>query len=347
MHREFSGSVMTANGVFIIAEVAQAHDGSLGILHSYIDAVAGTGADAIKFQVHIAEAESSEYEPFRVPFTLVDKSRFDYWKRTGFSREQWAGIKSHCERAGLEFIASPFSVAAAKLLDELGVRSFKVASGEIRNFLMLDYMARTGRELWISTGMSSYAEIQDTLDFLGSIKECGKRVLFQCTTAYPTPPEQVGLNVIAEMKERFGLPIGLSDHSGTVFAPLAAVSLGAEYLESHVVFDRRMFGPDSPASLTIDEFTQMVAGARFIETALCNPVNKHDASKYAELKGMFGKSLAVCRDKAAGTEITLDDLESKKPAGKGIPADEFRSVLGKRLKNGLSAGSFITRNDLS
>ena len=212
---------------------------------------------------------------------------------------------------------------------------------------MLDYMARTGRDLWISTGMSSYGEIRDTLDFLESIPGCGKRVLFQCTTAYPTPPEQVGLNVIAEMKEKFGLPVGLSDHSGAIFAPLAAVSLGAEYLESHVVFDRRMFGPDSPASLTIDEFAQMVAGARFIETAMRNPVNKHDASKYAELKEMFGKSLAVCRDLPAGSEIAQDDLESKKPAGKGIPAEEFRSVLGKRLKKDLSAGSFITRNDLS
>ena len=332
--------------VFIIAEVGQAHEGSLGILHSYIDAVAGTGVDAIKFQVHIAEAESSTYEPFRVPFSLVDKSRFDYWKRMSFSREQWAEIKSHCGRVGLEFIASPFSVAAAKMLDEMDVRIFKVASGEIRNYLMLDYMARTGRELWISTGMSSYQEIQETLNFLDSIKGCGKRVLFQCATSYPTPPEQVGLNVIAEMKEKFGLPTGLSDHSGTIYAPLAAVSLGAEYLESHVVFDRRMFGPDSPASLTVDEFTQMVAGVRFIEKAMCNPTNKHDASKYTKLKEIFGKSLAVCHDKLAGEEIIKDDLESKKPAGKGIPAEDFRAVLGKRLKKDLSAGSFITRNNL-
>lgn len=338
---------MATNQVFTIAEVAQAHDGSLGILHSYIDAVAGTGADAIKFQVHIAEAESSKYEPFRVPFSFVDKSRYDYWKRVSFSPEQWAEIKSHCEHAGLEFMASPFSVAAARLLDGLGVRCFKVASGEIRNYLMLDYMARSGRELWISTGMSSYREIQDCLDFLGSIEGCGRRVLFQCTTSYPTLPEHVGLNAIGEMKEKFGLPVGLSDHSGTVFAPLAAVALGAEFIECHVVFDRRMFGPDSPASLTIDEYRQMVAGVHFIGKALANPVNKHDASNYADLKEMFGKSLSISRDKAAGDEISRDDLESRKPAGKGIPAEEFASVLGKRLKRNLSAGSFVNRNDLS
>ena len=211
---------------------------------------------------------------------------------------------------------------------------------------MLDYMARTGRELWISTGMSSYQEIQETLNFLDSIKSCGKRVLFQCTTSYPTPPEQVGLNVLSEMKERFGLTVGLSDHSGTIFAPLAAASLGAEYIESHVVFDRRMFGPDTLASLTVDEFTQMVKGVRFIEKAMRNPTNKNDSSKFTDLKEIFGKSLAVCCDKAAGEKIIQDDLESKKPAGKGIPAEDFRLLLGKRLKKGLSAGSFITRNDL-
>ncbi len=297
--------------------------------------------------MHIAEAESSPDEPFRVPFSYVDKTRYDYWQRMGFTKEQWAEIKLHCERVGLEFLASPFSVSAARMLEAMDVTRFKVASGEVRNYLMLDYLARTGRDIWISTGMSSYEEIQETLDFVGAIKGCGKRVLFQCTTAYPTPPEQVGLNIIAEMKERFGIPVGMSDHSGTVFVPLAAVALGAKYVECHVTFDKRMFGPDTPASLTIDEFKQMVTGARLIERALDNPVDKHDASKFEGLKKMFGKSLAINRDVGAGEAIMQDDLESKKPAGKGIPAEDFRSVVGTRLKHALKAGAFVTRNDLS
>ena len=338
---------MVARQVFTVAEVGQAHDGSLGILHSYIGAVATTGADAIKFQVHIAEAESSQYEPFRVPFSFADKSRIDYWKRVGFSAAQWAEIKAHCEGEKLEFIASPFSVEAARLLHELDVRVFKVASGEIRNYLMLDYMARTGRELWISTGLSSYQEIQNTLDFLDSIQGCGRRILFQCTTAYPTPPEDVGLNVIGEMKERFGLPVGFSDHSGTIFVPLAAVCLGADHLESHVVFDRRMFGPDSKASLTIEDYTKMVEGVRFLEKALGSPVVKDDTSKYDQLRAVFGKSLGLSRDKRAGTTIEKEDLESRKPAGRGIPTEKFRSVIGRRLTKGLKAGAFLHESDLS
>ena len=177
--------------VKIVAEVAQAHDGSLGILHSYIDAAAAAGVDAVKFQVHIAEAESSPREPFRVPFSLVDQTRYAYWKRMSFTPEQWAGVKEHCERVGVEFLASPFSVQAARLLEGLGVRRYKIASGEVDDFLMLDFVGRTGKDLWISTGMSSYAEIDATMSFLRPFGN--KVVLLQCATVYPASPEHLGL----------------------------------------------------------------------------------------------------------------------------------------------------------
>ena len=127
--------------LFIIAEIAQAHDGSLGLLHSYIDALAETGVDAVKFQTHIAAAESSEFEQFRVPFSYVDKTRFDYWKRMEFTAEQWGGIKQHCENRGVEFISSPFSIAAVELLEKLNVKRYKIGSGEVSNTLLLDRIA--------------------------------------------------------------------------------------------------------------------------------------------------------------------------------------------------------------
>ncbi len=336
---------MESSNIYIIAEIAQAHDGSLGILHSYIDTVAETGADAIKFQVHIAEAESSSSEPFRVPFSYEDKTRYDYWKRMEFTFNQWTEIKEHCERVGLEFLASPFSVAAVQLLENLGVKRYKIASGEIRNYLLLEHVARTGKALLISTGMSNYKEITDALTFLDECGASQERVLFQCTTSYPTPPEQLGLNIIAELGNKFNLPVGLSDHSGTIFAPLAATSLGATHLECHVVFDKRMFGPDSPASLTLTEFSQMVDGVRFIEQALAHPVNKDDASRYDELKNMFGKSLAVSCSLTTGEQLTLDNLESKKPGDLGIPAEDFRQVLGKYVKHSVKAGEFLQWDD--
>src|SRR6187402_1590835 len=144
---------------YIIAEIGQAHEGSLGILYSYIDALATTGVDAVKFQMHIAEAESSGQEPFRVQFSLEDETRFDYWKRMGFSLEQWKGIKRHCETLGLDFICSPFSNLAVDWLEEMGVTQYKIGSGEVNNFLILEKIARTKKSVILSSGMSSYIEL--------------------------------------------------------------------------------------------------------------------------------------------------------------------------------------------
>lgn len=328
----------------IIIEIAQAHEGSLGILHSYIDAVSRTGADAIKFQTHIAQAESSEYEPFRVKFSYEDNTRFDYWERMSFTEAQWIGIKDHCEAVGLEFMSSPFSIEAVDMLDRMGMKRFKVASGEVNNFLMLEKMARTGKPILLSSGMSSYADLDAAIAFL---KEYGNELcIFQCTTAYPTAPEQVGLNVIPEMQQRYGLPVGLSDHSGKIYAALAAVTLGAAMIEVHAVFHKEMFGPDTKASLTLEEIKQMVEGIRFIETARNAPANKSDHTSFEELRKIFGKSLAVRKNLPAGHTLTFEDLEGKKPAGYGIHASEYRNVINRKLKKDITQYSFLTYEDL-
>jgi N,N'-diacetyllegionaminate synthase len=263
--------------IFIIAEIGQAHDGSLGILHSYIDAIAATGVDAIKFQTHIAEAESSMAEPFRVNFSYEDVTRYDYWHRMSFTKEQWIGIKEHCEKVGLEFISSPFSQAAVDLLESIGVTRYKIGSGETSNFLMLEKIAKTGKPIILSSGMSSYEELDATLEFLAPF--ANEISILQCTTSYPTPAERIGLNVIAEMKARYpNHKIGLSEHTAEIATGIAAVTLGAEILEFHTVFDRRMFGPDAPSSLTIDEVKTLVTSVRFIEKALQHPINKNDLS---------------------------------------------------------------------
>mgnify|MGYP000300710275 CR=1 FL=1 len=152
--------------------------------------------DAIKFQTHIAEAESSALEPFRVKFSYEDATRFDYWKRMSFTAQQWIEIKQHCDEVGLEFLSSPFSMAAVELLETLGVARYKIGSGEVSNFLMLERIAETGKPIILSSGMSSLDELQATVDFL---KPYGNELsLLQCTTSYPTSPENIGLNVILE-----------------------------------------------------------------------------------------------------------------------------------------------------
>ena len=335
---------MQNNDVFIIAEIAQAHDGSLGIAHSYIDALKGIGVDAIKFQIHIAEAESSIYEAFRIKFSLEDATRYDYWKRMEFTPEQWAGLKKHCEESGMEFMASPFSNAAVNLLEKLEVKKYKIGSGEVSNLLMLEKIAKIGKPVILSSGMSSFEELDAAVDVLKS-NNCSFSVL-QCTTAYPSKPEEWGLNVMQELKRRYNVPVGFSDHSGDIYACLAASALNAEILEFHVVFNKEMFGPDAPASITMDQVKILVKGIRQIEKSLNNPVKKDDTLAFTDLKNMFEKSLAVNRDLKAGTVITPEMLEAKKPKGYGIPASDFLTVIGKTLKNELKTWSFLKNDDI-
>lgn len=329
--------------VFIIAEIAQAHDGSLGILHSYIDAVADTGVDAVKFQTHIAIAESSIYEPFRIKFSYEDKTRFDYWKRMEFTLSQWKEIKRHCDEKGLLFLSSPFSTTAVDLLEAVGVEKYKIGSGEVNNFLLLEKIAKTGKDIILSSGMSSYQELDDAVGFLGSYDS--NFSILQCSTQYPALPENIGINVLSEMKERYSCPVGLSDHSGTIFPSIAAVALGAQVIEVHTVFDKKMFGPDTSSSLTIDSLSQMVDGIRFIEKASSN-VDKSDNSQYKELKKIFEKSLAVNKNLSAGHKLTFDDLEAKKPFGYGIQSKDYKEVIGKKLKRSMIKYEFLNTEDI-
>lgn len=328
---------------YIIAEIGQAHEGSLGILYSYIDALVPTGVNAIKFQMHIAEAESSEHEPFRVQFSLEDKTRFDYWKRMGFTLEQWKGIKQHCDSLGLDFICSPFSNLAVDRLEEIGVEHYKIGSGEVNNFLILEKIAQTGKPVILSSGMSSYNELDKTVDFLK--QRSVNFSILQCTTAYPTQPEQYGLNVIQELQNRYNVPIGFSDHSAKVETCIAATALGASILEFHVTFDRALFGPDTKASLTIQETKDLVLAVRNIATALSNPIDKNTNADFTSLKQIFEKSLAVNKDLPKNHILTFEDLESKKPKGLGLDARRFQEVIGKALIKDLKQWDFLNEED--
>lgn len=325
--------------MIIIAEIGQAHEGSLGMVLSYIDALAETGVDAVKFQVHIAEAESSVHEPFRIKFSEQDKTRFDYWKRMEFKPAEWQLLKQRCEEKGLEFIASPFSNEAVDLLEKLGVKRFKIGSGEVNNHLLLEKIAQTGKPVILSSGMSSFEELDQSVAFLKR-KNIHYSIL-QCTTAYPTTPKNYGLNVIAALKERYGVKIGYSDHSARIETCIAAAALGAEILEFHAVFDRRSFGPDASSSLEIDEIKQLVNAVRNINTSLQSPVNKFDNSSFRDLKNVFEKSLAVNKDLPKGHVLVFDDLEAKKPKGYGVSADKFQQVVGRELKTALKQWDFL------
>jgi N,N'-diacetyllegionaminate synthase len=330
--------------MFIIAEIAQAHNGSIQKVYDYIDALSGTGIDAIKFQTHIAEAESSIHEPFRVKFSDQDATRFDYWKRMEFSKEQWIEIKKRCEQAGLEFMSSPFSNAAVDVLEDIGIQRYKIGSGEVNNFLLLEKIAATGKPVIVSSGMSSFAELDETVAFLKE-KQVNFSIL-QCTTSYPTAPAQYGLNVIQELKDRYDVPVGYSDHSADIGTCIAATALGAEILEFHAVFNHTDFGPDATSSIEIKDIPVMVKSVRNITLSRKHPIDKSNNSQYAELKRIFEKSLSVNKDLPKGHILTFEDLEAKKPKGFGIDASQFQTIIGKPINKELKKWDFLTESDI-
>lgn len=329
----------------LIAEIGQAHDGSLGIAHSYVDALAGIGVHAIKWQTHIALAESSAEEPFRVEFSYQDKTRYDYWKRMEFTLEEWKELKTHCDELGVEFLSSPFSNAAVDLLEEVGVRRYKIGSGEANNFLLLERIAQTNKPILLSSGLSSFEELDQAVDFFKD--KSNQLTILQCTTAYPISPEEWGGNVLSELKERYGLPVGFSDHSGDIFACISAATLGATVLEFHVVFDKKMFGPDSKSSLTLDQVERLVSGVRQINRAQSSPIDKSTNQHLTGLKKIFEKSLALNKSLPKGHFIRFEDLEAKKPSGMGIKAANFREVIGRTLNKDIDAWSFLKKGDLN
>ncbi|MCH8535499.1 MAG: N-acetylneuraminate synthase family protein [Flavobacteriaceae bacterium] len=330
--------------MYLIAEIGQAHEGSLGMLHAYIDAVAKTGVDAIKFQTHIAYAESSEHEPFRVKFSKQDKTRYDYWNRMSFSQEQWIEIGKHCKEVGLDFISSPFSNEAVNVLEKAGVDQYKIGSGEVNNLLLLEKIAQTNKPIILSSGMSSWEELDKSVDFL---KNRGVEYsILQCTTSYPTKPDQWGLNVIQELKDRYGVKTGFSDHSGKNTSGVAAMSLGAEIIEFHVVFHKEMFGPDVSSSLTLEEAKQLAEARDDLRIALSNPIDKSNNKDFKNLKSIFEKSLAVNKNLPKGHEISFEDLEAKKPKGYGIEASKFESIIGQKLRTSKKAWEFLNEEDL-
>ncbi len=333
------------SGCLLIGEVAQAHDGSLGTAHAYIDAIAAAGADAVKFQTHIAAAESTPGEPWRVRFSPQDSTRYEYWKRMELTGEQWAGLARHAEERGLLFLSSPFSVEAVELLERIGIKAWKIASGEVGNPILFDALLATKKPLLISTGMSPLAEIDEAVR---RVKEAGLPLaVMQCTTAYPCPPEKLGLNLIPVFRERYGCAVGLSDHSGTIYPGLAAVSMGIEALEVHVTFSREAFGPDVPASLTTAELRQLAEGVQFLHRAFASPVDKDGmAGEMEPLRRMFTKSVVARADLAAGTVLASEHLAVKKPGG-GIPAARLRELIGVRLRRTVKADEPLLEEDLA
>ena len=330
---------------YIIAEISQNHDGSLGQAHAFIDAVASTGADAIKFQTHIADEESTEDEPFRVNFSYEDKTRYEYWKRMEFTEEQWIGLYDHAKEKGLDFLSSVFSIKALNMLEKVGISAWKFGSGEVFNTILLEKALETNKPVILSTGMSTFDDIDRQVEL---VRKYGNPfVVMQCTTSYPCRAEDIGVNMLEEFEKRYDCHVGLSDHSAIIYPSLAATALGAKVIEVHVTMSRHMFGPDVSSSVTVEELKQLVEGVRFINLMKNNPYDKKQlTSSLKNLKRIFTKGVYSSNDLRKGDKLTEDVISIKKPVN-GIPASEYKNILNKSINKDIQKGHAIKWEDLN
>lgn len=324
----------------LIAEVGSVHDGSFGNAMKLIDVAAACGADIVKFQTHVADAETLPDAP--MPSYFKGEPRHAYFTRTAFSTEQWRRLSERCSELGIGFLSSVFAFGSVDILESANVGAYKIPSGEVTNIPLLERVAQTGKPVLISSGMSNWAELQRGIE---ALKGASEIVPMQCTTAYPCPPELIGLNVITEMERRFGLPVGYSDHTAGAAASIAAVALGAVCVEKHLTFSKLMYGSDAPNAMEPDAFKGLAAGLREIWQALSHPVDKDDVGRFADMKLVFEKSIVTARAIPAGAAIAAADLAYKKP-GDGIPPGRYREVIGRTTRRDLPSNYKISLEDL-
>lgn len=302
------------------------HDGSMGNALRLIEEANDVGVNAVKFQLHISEAESLRNAPKPTYFRLEE--RFEYFKRTAFNVEEWKKIAAFTHELGLYFIVSPFSHEAVDILEDIDIDAYKIASGETTNIPFLEYINIKNRPILLSTGMSNWEEISSAVYTLKD----NLIVLFQCSSQYPCLPENVGLNIIEEMMKKFkGITIGYSDHTLSNYSSIGAYIKGARVFEKHFTLSKKMYGADARFSFEPKEMRDYVKGIKFISKSLKNPVDKDNLAIYENMKKIFEKSIVSKKILKKGHVLKFQDLSFKKP-GDGIRADKYKEVIGKKLR---------------
>lgn len=333
---------MNFNERLIIAEIGMTHDGSLGQALELIKAAAAAGVDAVKFQMHISSEETIKNAP-QPPYFKAEP-RYEFFERTAFTIEQWRQLKQQCTDCSVKFIVSPFSIEAVKRLEDIGVDALKIPSGEITNIPYLEYIVRTKIPVIISSGMSSWKELDECINIFR--KGNSNFAILQCTSEYPCPPKAVGLNVIKEIKEKYlNCAVGISDHTEGIWASIAAWMEGATIIERHFTLSKLMYGPDAKMSMEPKEMKQLCDSIKQLEIALNNPVDKSECQQFSDMKKIFQKSIVAIKPIKAGTVITEDMIGYKKP-GTGLETKYYKDIIGKKNKVDLQFDDIIQKGDI-
>jgi N-acetylneuraminate synthase len=339
--------VGSKHSCFVVAEAGVNHNGELQKALEMVDVAASAGADAIKYQTFQADELASPEAPkagYQAEATGSKESQLEMLRRLQLAPDAHRALLARCQQRGIQFLSSPFDEASADFLEELGVPAFKVPSGELTNLPFLRYLAQKGRPLIVSTGMSDMGEVAAAV---AAVREAGGRdlALLQCVSRYPADPTEANLKAMATLRERFGVPVGFSDHTLGVEVSLAAVALGAAVIEKHFTLNRRLPGPDHAASLEPPELELLVRGIRTVEAALGSG-EKVPAPAEQETARVARKSLVAVRDIPAGTTLAQEHIAVRRP-GTGLPPSQLPAVLGRRTCVPVSAGAVITLEMLS
>jgi N-acetylneuraminate synthase len=333
--------------VFIIAEAGVNHNGSLDLALRLVDAAEASGADAVKFQTFRADllaTRSAHKAPYQERTTTSEESQFEMLKRLELDAKAHERLIEHCQKVGIQFLSSPFDTESADLLATMNVPIYKVPSGEITNLPFLQHIARKGRPLILSTGMSTLGEVEEAVNVLIA-SGATQLTLMHCVTEYPAPYAEVNLRAMHTLKIAFGLPVGYSDHTPGIEIGIAAVALGAEVIEKHFTLDRSLPGPDHAASLEPAELQQMVAAIRHVEVALGNGIKVPAACELPNIS-VARKSVVAARSLPEGHRLATGDLEIKRP-GNGLAPKLLPSLLGRTLSAGVAKDEVISWNHLA
>lgn len=313
--------------VLVIAEAGVNHNGDVNIAKKLVDEAKKAGADIVKFQTFQADklaskqAKMAEYQKDNLG---IEESQEEMLRKLMLSDKEYVELANYCKNVGIAFLSTPFEIDSIRFLDRLQ-NMWKIPSGEITNYPYLVEIARTGKDVILSTGMSTLDEVDEALNVLKT-NSAGKITLMHCTTNYPTPMQDVNLKAMLTMKEHCGCDVGYSDHSKGIEVPIAAVAMGAVIIEKHFTLDRSMEGPDHKASLEPNELKAMVDAIRNVELAMGDGVKKPSESEMANIE-VVRKSIIASRDIKKGETLTEGNLTTKRP-GTGISPMWWNEVIG-------------------
>jgi len=322
---------------FIIAEAGVNHNGSLDTALKMVDAAVASGADAVKFQTFKAEkmiAFGAPKATYQQETTGANESQLEMVKKLELDETAHIRLYQHCQQKGIQFLSSPFDLESIDLLVRLGIKIFKIPSGEITNLPYLRKLGGLKKELIMATGMADMGEIENALVVLMQSGTAPEAIMvLHCNTEYPTPFEDVNLRAMVTIKAAFpGIQVGYSDHTPGIEVPIAAVALGARVIEKHFTLDRNMEGPDHKASLEPGELKSMVTAIRNIEKAMGNGIKKPSPSELKN-KPIARKSIVAVRNIGKGETFIQENLGVKRP-GTGISPMQWDEVVGKKaLRN--------------